>query len=304
MGRRGPSSPWARAGQRALAGLVTLVGGLVGRLPSRLGGALGAGLGEAAYWAVASRRRIALDNLALAFGDGLAPAARRALARRCFRHLGRTAVECCQLVFHRPAALLARVEVAGLEHLQSALTAGRGAFLLTAHFGNWELLAATHGLVGIRLSVVARPLDNPYLETVVGGARARSGLRVIAKREAVRGIRRALDRGECVGILLDQDAGRSGAFVPFLGQLASTSRSLAVLALKTRTPVVPAFLHRAPDGGHRLTLDPPVALQATGDHEADVVANTARYTAAIERHVRQHPEQWFWVHRRWKTRPA
>ena len=304
MGRRRPSSPWARAGQRALASLVTAAGGLVGRLPSRLRGAIGAGLGEAAYWAVASRRRIALDNLALAFGEGLSPRARRTLARRCFRHLGRTVVECCQLIFHHPAALLARVEVAGIEHLRSALAEGRGALLLTAHFGNWELLAAAHSLVGIRLSVVARPLDNPYLETVVGGARARSGLRVIAKRQAVRGILGALGRGECVGILLDQDAGRSGAFVPFLGQLASTSRSLAVLALKTRAPVVPAFLHRRADGGHRLTLESPVALETSGQHEADVVANTARYTAAIERHVRQHPEQWFWVHRRWKTRPA
>lgn len=304
MARRGPSSRWARAGQWALAGVVRLVGGLVGRLPPRAGGLIGAGLGEAAYWTVASRRRIALDNLALAFGDTLPAPTRRTLARRCFRHLGRTVVECCQLVFDRSAALLARVEISGIEHLQAAQAEGRGVFLLTAHFGNWELLAATNGLVGVRLSVVARPLDNPYLEAVVGGARGQSGLRVIPKREAVRGILKALGRGEGVGILLDQDAGRAGAFVPFLGRAASTSRSLAVLALKTRAPVVPAFLHRRADGSHLLTLEPAVTLQASANHEADVVVNTARYTAAIERHVRLHPEQWFWVHRRWKTRSA
>jgi KDO2-lipid IV(A) lauroyltransferase len=282
---------------------VRRAGGLVGRLPLGAGGRLGAALGEAAYWVVAGRRRVALDNLTLAFGDRLSEPARRALARRCFRHLGRTVVECCQLVFGTPADLLARIRIQGLEHLQAALAEGRGAFLLTAHFGNWELLAAAHVLVGIRLSVVARPLDNADLEAMVGGARARSGLRVIPKREAVRGVLGALGRGECVGILLDQDAGPQGAFVPFLGRPASTSRSLAVLALKTRAPVVPAFLHRCPDGTHDLVLEPPIAAEASGDLGADVVASTARFTAAIERHVRLHPEQWFWVHRRWKTRP-
>jgi KDO2-lipid IV(A) lauroyltransferase len=200
--------------------------------------------------------------------------------------------------------LFARVRGQGMEDIGQAMARGRGIFFLTGHFGNWELLAATHGLAGFGLSVVVRPLDNPYLDTLIARARERSGLRAISKREAVQGVREALARGECIGILLDQDAGRAGVFVPFLGRPASTSRALAVLAIKTRAPVLPAFIHRLPDGGHELVLDPEIPLAITGDLDHDIRVNTARFTEAIERHVRAHPEQWFWVHRRWKSRPA
>jgi KDO2-lipid IV(A) lauroyltransferase len=286
-----------------VAALVYVVGWLVGRLPVRVGQALGAGLGRAAYWLLPGRRRVALDNLTLVYGETLSPARRAAIARGCFEHLGTTVLECCRLFFGPRERLLGRVRGRGLEHLGAALAHGRGVFFLTGHFGNWELLAATHGLAGFGLSVVVRPLDNPYLDAVIARARERSGLRAISKRDAVQGVRAALARGECIGILLDQDAGREGVFVPFLGHSASTSRALAVLALKTRAPVVPAFIHRLPDGGHELVLDPAIPLAVTGDLDHDIEVNTARFTETIERHVRAHPEQWFWVHRRWKSRP-
>jgi Kdo2-lipid IVA lauroyltransferase/acyltransferase len=287
-----------------VAALVGLVGRAVGRLPPRVGQALGIVLGRGAYWLLPGRRRVALDNLRLVFGDTLSPAARATLARQSFEHLGITAVECCRLFFGPAERLLRRVRGRGTEHLGEALAQGRGIFFLTGHFGNWELLAATHGLAGFGLSVVVRPLDNPYLDALIARARERSGLRAISKRDAVQGVHAALARGECIGILLDQDAGRAGVFVPFLGHAASTSRALAVLALKTRAPVVPAFIHRLSDGDHELVLDPEIPLVITGDLDHDIVVNTARFTAAIERHVRAHPEQWFWVHRRWKSRPA
>ena len=150
-----------------------------------------------------------------------------------------------------------------MEYIGQAMAHGRGIFFLTGHFGNWELLAATHGLAGFGLSVVVRPLDNPYLDALIARARERSGLRAISKREAVQGVRAALARGECIGILLDQDAGRDGVFVPFLGHPASTSRALAVLAIKTRSPVVPAFIHRLPDGGPRAR---PGSRDSAGHH--------------------------------------
>jgi KDO2-lipid IV(A) lauroyltransferase len=284
--------------------VVSGVGALIGRLPIGMAQALGAGLGRIAYWILPGRRRVALDNLTLVFGDTLSPEARATLARQSFEHLGMTAMECCRLFFGPAERLFARVRGQGLEYIGQAMARGRGIFFLTGHFGNWELLAATHGLAGFGLSVVVRPLDNPYLDTLIARARERSGLRAISKREAVQGVREALARGECIGILLDQDAGRDGEFVPFLGRPASTSRALAVLALKTRAPVLPAFIHRLPDGGHELVLDPEIPLAITGDLDHDIHVNTARFTAAIERHVRAHPEQWFWVHRRWKSRPA
>jgi KDO2-lipid IV(A) lauroyltransferase len=302
--RRRPASPWRRAGQWSVAWVVSLVGGLIGRVPLGLALRLGAGLGRLAYGILPGRRRVALDNLALVYGDTLSADARAALARRCFEHLGMTAMECCRLYFGGAERLIARVRGQGTEHIAAAMAEGRGVFFLTGHFGNWELLAATHGQAGFGLSVVVRPLDNPYLDAVIARARERSGLRAISKREAVQGVREALARGQCIGILLDQDAGRDGVFVPFLGHLASTSRALAVLAIKTRAPVVPAFMHRLPDGSHELELDPAIPLAMTGDLDHDIEVNTVRYNAALERHVRAHPEQWFWVHRRWKSRPA
>jgi KDO2-lipid IV(A) lauroyltransferase len=302
--RRRPPSLHVRIAQRAAAAAAALTGAAVGRLPPPAARRLGAGLGAVAYRLLPGRRQVVLANLALVLGDGLSAGQRAALARECFRHLGITAVECCRLFFGCPETLLARVRVQGLEHLRAAVALGRGVFYLTAHFGNWELLAAAHRLTGLPLSVVVRPLDNPYLESVLARARERSGLRVVPKRQAIPGVRAAIRRGESVGILLDQDAGRAGAFVPFLGQLASTSRSLAILALKTRAPVIPAFIRRLPDSAHELVLESPVPVAVTGDLEHDIRENTARFAAAIERHVRAHPEQWFWVHRRWKTRPA
>jgi len=303
VGRR-PRPPWLRALQRASATAIAALARWAGRLPPRAGARVGAGLGEAAFWLIPSRRRVALGNLELALG-GLPAAARRAIARANFRHLGVTALECCRLFFGPPGAMLGRVRLDGTEHVKSALAEGRGAIYLTAHFGNWELLAASHALAGLpALNVVVRPLDNPFLDAVLAAGRAGHQMRLIPKRAALKGIRLALARGECVGILLDQHAGRHGAWVPFFGRPASTSRSLAVLALKTGAPVVPAFIRRLPDGEHQVTLEPAIPLVRTGDRERDVEVNTARFTAAIERQVRECPEQWFWVHRRWKGRPA
>jgi KDO2-lipid IV(A) lauroyltransferase len=288
-----------------VAAVAAAAGRAAGRLDPRRASRLGALLGELAYWVLPGRRRVALSNLALAFGAALPPPARRAIARASFRHLGMTAVECCRLFFGPPGAMLQRVRLEGVEHVKGALAEGRGALYLAAHFGNWELLAAAHALTGLPgLHVVVRPLDNPFLDALVAAGRERAQLRLIPKRKAVREVRAALARGECVGILLDQNAGRQGVFVPFFGRPASTSRSLAVLALKTGAPVVPAFIHRLPDGDHHVALEPVLPLVRTGQLDRDVESNTARFTEVIERHVRAHPEQWFWVHRRWKTQPA
>jgi KDO2-lipid IV(A) lauroyltransferase len=274
----------------------------VGRLPPAAGAALGAALGWTAYGLLPGRRQVALENAGRAFADA-DPQRIRRLVRANFRHLGTTAVECCRLFFGPPGAVLGRVRAEGLEHVERARRAGCGVLFLTAHFGNWELLGACHALGGFPLHVVVRPLDNAGLERLLARGRTRGGLRLIPKRQAARTVPDALARGECVGILLDQDAGRDGVFVPFLGRPASTSRGLAILARRTGAPVLPAFIRRLPGGDHLLTIDPPLALARSGDRQADVEENTARFSAEIARVVRQHPEQWFWVHRRWKTPP-
>jgi KDO2-lipid IV(A) lauroyltransferase len=215
-----------------------------------------------------------------------------------------TLVEACVFLFTPPSFLLSRVKVEGVEHLNSAMARGRGVLILTAHFGNWELLAASHVLTAFPLSVVARPLDHPALDRLVARFRARSRAELINKHRALSEILSALRRQRMVGILLDQNASRrEGVFVPFFGIPASTSKGLALLALKTGAPVVPIFIRREPDGRHRVIVDPAVPLSPTGDRDRDLVEATAAFTRIIEANVRQWPEQWLWIHRRWKTRP-
>jgi KDO2-lipid IV(A) lauroyltransferase len=152
--------------------------------------------------------------------------------------------------------------------------------------------------------VVVRPLDNPALDRVAARLRIRSGAELIDKRRALPGVLSALRREWMAAILLDQNASRrEGVFVPFFDVPASTSKGLALLAFKTGAPVVPVFIHREPDGRHRVIVDPVVPLSRTGDRERDLVEATALFTRIIEAKVRRWPEQWFWVHRRWKTRP-
>jgi Kdo2-lipid IVA lauroyltransferase/acyltransferase len=304
MTRRRPAPVWRRALQGATASLAGGLARAAGRLSPRAGARLGTVLGDLAFRAIPARRRVALENLALAL-PGLPPEARQAIARDNFRHLGVTAVECCQLFFGPPGALLGRVRFEGVEHMKAAVAEGRGAFYLVGHYGNFELAAAAHSLTGLPpLNVIVRPLDNPFLEVVLAAGRARHQLHLIPKRDAMKGVTAALARGECVAILLDQAAGRHGALVPFFGQPASTSRSLAVLALKTGAPVVPVSIRRMSDGEHQITIEPAIPLVRSGQLDRDVELNTARFTEALERHVQGDPRQWFWVHRRWKSSPA
>jgi KDO2-lipid IV(A) lauroyltransferase len=247
---------------------------------------------------------VARQNLTLAFGRERTAEELTRLCHRSFQHLGMMLVEACAFLFAPPAVLLSRVKVEGMELLKYALAQRRGALLLTAHFGNWELLAASHVLTGLPLSVVVRPLDHPVLDRVASRLRARSRAELIDKRRALSGVLSALRRQRMVGVLLDQNTSRrEGVFVQFFGVPASTSKGLALLALKTGAPVVPVFIHREPDGRHRVIVDPAVPLSPTGNRERDVVEATAAFTRIIEAKVRQWPEQWFWVHRRWKTRP-
>jgi len=199
---------------------------------------------------------------------------------------------------------LRRIRIDGLEHVRSAMDQHGRALLLTAHLGNWELLPVACRLTGYRLSVVLRPLDARWLDRLATRMRERSEVDLIDKRAALRPVLRALAGGGMVGILLDQNAARhEGVFVPFFGHPASTSKSMAVLALRTGAPIVPAFIRREDTGIHRVVVSPPLASPAAADVEAAVVALTARCTEAIEAAIRTTPDQWLWMHDRWRTRP-
>ncbi|HET6368709.1 MAG TPA: hypothetical protein VFG27_15850, partial [Pseudomonadales bacterium] len=214
----------------ALAALTPL-GVTFAWLPARPGLWVGARLGDLAWTALPRRRAVALENLARAFPGRSATELAR-IGRASFRHLGMNFVESCVFFFRPPARLLSRVSVDGAPNVEAAHAMGRGILLLTAHFGNWELLAASHALTRFPLSVVVRPLDSPLYDGILERFRTRSGVDLITKRRALPDIVDALRRGRMVGILLDQNASRrEGVFVPFFGVPASTSKGMALIAL-------------------------------------------------------------------------
>ncbi|HUJ78786.1 MAG TPA: lysophospholipid acyltransferase family protein [Nitrospiria bacterium] len=296
--KRGPAA-------RVTYSLAVLLYALLNRLPRRPALWIGAVGGRLVCALDGRHRRLVQEQLRMAFPDWPSEHIRRT-AWACYGHFGRSAAEFARLGRDDRETILNQVMVEGREHLDRALAAGRGVLFLTAHLGNWELMAVVCNLLGYRLYPVARPLDNPWLNRLIDRIRSRHGSTVISKKEesAPRDLIHALRDGACVGILLDQNmATYDGVFVNFFGRPACTAKGLALIARRTGAPVVPAFIAREADSRHRITILPSVEFSHGRDVKADVIANTARCTAIIERMVRRHPDQWLWMHRRWKTQP-
>ncbi len=227
------------------------------------------------------------------------------MCQASFQHLGTMVIEVALLLLSDPSRLLSRVSVEGIEHLRAAADGGRGVLALTAHFGNWELLGVAHTLLGLPATLVVRPLDSAFANRLAERLRVRTGAELVAKRRALRPVLRALRRGRMVGILLDQNASRAeGVFVPFFGRPASTSRSLALLSLRSAVPIVPVFIHRERDGRHRIVIEPAIAAPPSGPPEAAIFELTAECVRRTEATIRRWPEQWLWLHRRWRTSPV
>ena len=290
-----------RYGVEILAWWVALAASKI--LPRRLVLRLGGGLGLAAYHALGSRRRITIQNIREAFGPELSEHEVHRIARASWCNLGRRTMEV--LYFDRvgPQSVGRVVHYEGLEHIRGAYEKGRGVLLFSGHFGQWELTALMQGFMGLHLLLLTRPLDNPWLERALARRRTRSGNRIVHKRNAVRTLLRELRAGGGVAIVIDQDAGSDGVFVPFFGRAASTTPTLARLAMRTGAAVVPTLSVPLPDGTYRVIYDPEVRVPSSGNTDADARRLTADCTATIERWVRRWPEQWLWMHRRWKTRP-
>ena len=244
-----------------------------------------------------------MANLEIAF-PALSRAARRRLARRSFGHLCVTALELPGLLRGPLDRVLASLALEGRENLDEVIRTHGRALMLTAHLGNWEVLSYAARLVGQPITIVVRPLDAGWLNGVIEQLRLAAGAVIIPKQHALRPVLAALKRGGLVGILMDQNAARrEGVFVPFFGRPASTSRSIATLAIRTGTPIVPVFASREFPGRHRVTLEPALVPKPGQPSEEAIVELTARCTARIEAAVRATPEQWLWFHDRWRTQP-
>ena len=283
---------------------VWLVVRTLGVLPRTLARAIGIGIGRAVYWMHPRLRRVGQRNLELAFPE-MPPAERDRILRGVFTTLGRQLADFTHLPSLTKDNVADLVVYDGLENYLAAQKLGKGVLFVTAHMGGWELGSYAHALYGHPIKIVVRGLDNKLLDRFVAGLRTRCGNQTFDKDEFARGLIAAMRAGETVGILMDTNmTPPQGVFVPFFGRTACTASGLARVALRTGAAVVPGFtIWDERQGKYVIHFDPALSLVRTGDDEADVVANTASFTAVIEKYVRQHPEQWLWVHRRWKTRP-
>jgi KDO2-lipid IV(A) lauroyltransferase len=275
-------------------------------VPRRVALRAGALLGTALYCVAVRPRRVGLFNLKMALPDAGVAAHRRILRASC-RNLGRTAGEFCHLPQLDVAALSDIVSFADRAAWERAIAGAEqtGAVILTAHFGNWELLAYAHGLLGHPITLVHRPLRNPLVDDAVNAIRSRAGTRAIKKKAAAKEALRTLKGHGLVVIPADQNQTRTaGIFVDFFGVPACTTPGVARLAMLTGAPVLPVFLVRDGEGPrHRIEILPAVEMVATGDRDADIRTNTQRCTSIVEEMIRRYPEQWIWFHKRWKTRP-
>jgi Kdo2-lipid IVA lauroyltransferase/acyltransferase len=277
---------------------------LLGVLPRPMARGVGAGVGAAAYLLLGRLRRAGLRNLELAFPEKSA-AERERILRQLYRNLGWLLGEFCQMPKYTRENTRAFLRYEGLERYLAARDRGKGVLIVTGHLGAWELSSYYHSLMGYPMSLVIRRLDNAKVDRLVNTIRCLHGNRVLHKDDFARGLLAAMRHGETVGILMDTNmTPPQGVFVPFFGRLACTASGLARVALKTGAAVLPGFMvWEEAEQKYVLRFGEEIPPVATGDDDADVLANTARFTAVIEDFVRRYPEQWLWVHRRWKTRP-
>src|SRR5579875_600264 len=277
---------------------------VLGTVPRRLARAVGAGLGMTAWLLVPRLRKVGRRNLELAFPERSA-AERERILRASFRSLGWQLAEFAQMSRYRAEQAKQFIRYEGLENYLAARAKGKGVLVLTGHLGAWELSSFYHSLCGMPLALVIRRLDNPLVDRFVNHVRSMHGNRVIHKDDFARGLLTAMHQGETVGILMDTNmTPPQGVFVPFFGVDACTASGLARVALRTDAAVLPGFLLWHDDERkYVLHFGPELTLVRTGNAAADIQANTALFAQTTEEYIRHYPEQWLWVHRRWKTRP-
>ncbi|MBW2056311.1 MAG: lysophospholipid acyltransferase family protein [Deltaproteobacteria bacterium] len=257
-------------------------------------------LGGWAFRVVRNRRRVALDNLRTAFGAEKSPGELEAIARETFRNLGMTLVEFLRMPRLGMDYVRRYVRLEGRQHLDQALADGKGVIALTFHFGNWEMPGLGASLFGYPIVALAQRIHNPWIDRYVRRTREAAGVTILPKRQVSRQVISHLRQGKIVAIFVDQrERTKSQVKVDFFGKKAPTTPSPVVFSLRTGAPMIPIFTIRENNSHHRVTIGRPLVPVTTGDMDKDLETNTAIYTEILENMVRQHPDQYFWLHHRW-----
>jgi len=285
--------------------LVVAIASSLGRMPRRLARLLAAILVFKVYWLMGRLRRVGTGNLERALPE-LSAKERKRILRGVYRHLGWQLVEFCRMPRYTAENTRNWMRTEGMEHYLAAQARGKGVLIVTGHLGAWELSSFYHSLMGYPMGMVIRRLDNRRLDSFVNGIRCLHGNHVLPKDDFARGLLTAMRSGQTVGILMDTNmTPPQGAFVNFFSQQACTATGLAHVARKTGAAVLPGFMLWEPDEKrYVLHFGPEIAIPHTGDVSGDILEGTQLCTAAIEAWIRRYPDQWLWIHRRWKTRPA
>ena len=276
----------------------------IGLLPRALARGVGLLIAGAAYHLHPRLRRVGMRNLELAFPEKPV-AERRSILRGVYRSLGRLLAEFCLFPSYTRENVSQVATYQGFENFEAAEKRGKGVLFLTGHFGGWEIGSFFHSLQGHPMRIVVRPIDNPFVDALVTRYRTLHGNGLIGKQGFARRLLAAMGNNETVGILMDTNmTPPQGVFVDFFGIPACTAVGIARVALHTDAAVVPAFtIWDAVLRKYRVEFGPSVELVRSGDDEADAVANTAVFNRIFEEYVRKYPDQWLWMHRRWKARP-
>lgn len=249
------------------------------------------------------RKRVVKANMVRAFGDEKTSEDIDDLLCSFYESFGMDVIDFARLAKASKEYIKDTVAFEGLEHLKRAKAKGDGVVLLSAHFGSWETLNAALAIEGYGMGVIARAIDNPYVDRYIERMRSRFGNEIIEKKNSVRSMLGTLKSGEILGILLDQRASRKESVeVDFFGTPARTNKGLASILIRTEAVVVPIYICRVKDNTHRVVCMPEIELQRSGDKDADITENTGRFNAAIEEFIRAHPHEWFWFHSRWERR--
>ena len=275
---------------------------LLGLFPAALRNGFAIALGRIFYGIDRHHRRIAIDNLARAFGNEKSARERRCIGRRTFENICRIVFEICWALRLNEHQMATYFTLSGLDHYRNAAARGKGVILFTGHFGNWELMPIVCHLHRIAVKVVYRPLDTAFVDQFIKESRSRFGAVPIPARTGAMGkLYTALRRGHTIGMLVDQNEGwRKGVYADLFGRRACSNPGIAILALKSGAPIVPFFLARHGDRFHA-TMGPPLSFVPSGDITKDVEAIVQQCNNVLEAYVRRYPDQWFWVHQRWKT---